>query len=60
MPSYQILKRVIEQTITVVNDGAERMLGIATDVIKNQRARKEKNFTNLIFSKFDKNRKVFH
>lgn len=57
IPSYKNVKTMIEQSITVINDGAERMLGVADKIIKSQRARKETNFQNLIFSKFDKNRK---
>lgn len=53
--SYNMIKNVIEQTITVINDSAERLLGIAHKTIKNQSARKESNFKNLVLSKFDKN-----
>lgn len=54
-PSYKAIKNVIELTIKVVNDGAERMLGMTGRSIKAQKARREKNFQNLIISKFDKN-----
>lgn len=53
--SYVIIKNMIDQSITVVNDGAERILGMAEKSIKTQRARKENNFRNLLFSKFDRN-----
>lgn len=55
IPSYKTIKNIVEQTIIVVNDGAERILGMADRSVKAQKARKEKNFQNLIFSKFDRN-----
>lgn len=55
IPSYKKLKTLIEQTITVINDGSERILGRADKVIRAQKARKEKNFKDLVFSRFDKN-----
>lgn len=58
--SYNKIKSIVEQTIIVTNDGVERMLGIAAKSITNQRARKEKNFENLILSKFDENSRRTH
>lgn len=55
--SYTNIKDMIEKSITVINDGAERMLGVADSIIKSQRARKENYFQNLTFAKFDKHRK---
>lgn len=55
LSSYSAIKSVIEQTIVVTNDGAERFLGIADKSISMQRARKEKYFKNLVCIKFDKN-----
>lgn len=54
--SYALMKNLVEETIIVVNDGAERMLGNAEGIIKLQKARKEKYFQNLLFTKFDKNK----
>lgn len=42
--SYKIIKNVIEQSMITINDGAERMLGTAANIINGQRARKEKYF----------------
>lgn len=53
-PSYIVAKNMIHETITVINDGAERFLGMADKTIRTQKARKENNFKNLIFSKFDR------
>lgn len=53
--SYIAIKNIVCSNITVINDGAERILGMADKSIKNQKARKEKNFKDLIFSKFDRN-----
>lgn len=53
--SYKTIKHMVDQTITVINDGSERILGIADNIINTQKARKEKFFKNLTFSKFDKN-----
>lgn len=58
IPSYKAIQNVIEQTIIVINDGAERFLGIAEKSINSQRARKEKYFKNLVCTKFDKNERV--
>lgn len=55
--SYKTMKKMVEETIVVVNDGAERLLGNAEKIIKTQRARKERNFQNLLFVKFDKNKR---
>lgn len=57
IPSYNLTRKMIDQSITTVNDGAERILGIADKTIRTQRARKEVNFKNLILSKFDRNRR---
>lgn len=54
-PSYKNIKNTIEKSIVVVNDGAERLLGIADKSITSQRARKEKYFNGLVCTKFDKN-----
>lgn len=55
--SYKDMKNLIENTITVTNDGSERLIGVADNSIKNQRARKEINFKNLVLSKFDKKKR---
>lgn len=54
-PSYNVIKNMIDQIIIVVNDGAERILGMAGMSIKTQKARKENNFKDLLFAKFDRN-----
>lgn len=53
--SYVTIKNIVCSTITVINDGAERILGLADRSIRNQRARKENNFKDLLFYKFDRN-----
>lgn len=56
--SFKEMKKVINETIIGINDGAERILGAADKAIRSQKARKEKNFKNLVLSKFDKNARV--
>lgn len=56
--SYKEMKNLIENTITVVNDGAERVFGLVDRSIKGQKARKEDFFKNLILSKFDNNKRA--
>lgn len=55
--SYITIKKIVEETIIVINDGAERLLGNADKIIRTQKARKEKYFKNLLFMKFDKNKR---
>lgn len=55
IPSYNFIRNIVDQTIIVINDGAERILGMAERSIKAQKARKEENFKTLLFSKFDRN-----
>lgn len=55
--SYITIKKIVEETIIVINDGAERLLGNADKIIRTQKARKEKYFKNLLFMEFDKNKR---
>lgn len=55
--SYKSIQKLIEQTIVVINDGAERILGLSDNIIRTQKARKKKYFQNLTISKFDKNKR---
>lgn len=48
--SFKKAKTIIENLVVVVNDKAERALGKATTIIKNQKARSESRFQNMFIS----------
>lgn len=50
--SYKRAKKLIEELIVVVNDSAERALGRADTIIKNQKARSELRFQEMFLSSF--------
>lgn len=50
--SYKKAKKMIGDLVVVVNDSAERALGRANNIVKNQKARSEARFLNMFLSSY--------